>query len=85
MFSVVVIYSHDTTATSILHLSLTEVREKADLIIISTVEDVNSRWNDSGKMIVTDYIIEVEEVLKGSIDDLTLVCSFAGGTVDENV
>jgi hypothetical protein len=52
----------------------------ADFIVIGTVIDSTSRWNDKGIMIFTDYTIEVEEDILSNVPP-TIKMSFAGGTV----
>lgn len=67
-------------STSMLPMSLKEVRNEADMIIIGNIVDKTAKRTDH-KNIVTEYKIEVQKVLKGSKDISTTKCSFAGGTI----
>src|SRR5687767_1770455 len=54
--------------------------ERADLVVIATVEGAASRTAD--RAIVTDYRLRVERVLRGSASSDALTVTEFGGTVD---
>jgi hypothetical protein len=67
------------TASSIRRLSLTQVRDKADRIVVGVVFEKSTRVGASGKMVWTDYKINVVEMLKGEQSGQYVTLSFAGG------
>jgi hypothetical protein len=66
-------------ATTVRRLTLTEIRDAADTIVLGTVENSWSAWNDQGTMIQTHYRIHVEQVLRGPKQEPSLIVSFGGG------
>jgi len=60
-------------------LSLTDIRDQADRVVVGVVSGVSPRVGPQRKMVWTDYEIQVEEVLLGNTDDETVTISFAGG------
>ena len=66
------------------HVELMSVREIAaasPTIVVATVEERRSRWNDLHTLILTDYTLQVEERLRGTPPD-RLSITVPGGTVD---
>ena len=66
-------------ATSVLPLSLSEIRDQADTVIVGLVVSVSTRLSPQGKMIWTDYEVVVEETLAGPVRESPTIVSFAGG------
>ena len=64
-------------------LELTEVRDRAESIFAGTVTGITQRVGDTGKMVWTDYAIEVDDLLKGPARGASTTLSFAGGTVGD--
>src|SRR5687768_3602739 len=54
--------------------------ERADLVVIATVEGASSRAADQA--IVTDYRLRVERVLRGTASSDAITVTEFGGTVD---
>jgi hypothetical protein len=52
--------------------------DRAQLVVVATVGQVSSR-EAAGRMIYTDHLLHVEDVLKGSIADRTITVSEVGG------
>jgi hypothetical protein len=75
-----------TTAASgetMIKMSLEEKVRAADLVVQGSIIDATARWGDeSHSVIYTDYIVEVEEVLKGEVTGRTIVVTQQGGTLD---
>jgi hypothetical protein len=69
-------------ATKIRNFSLSELRERADSIVVATVTSAHSRAGESG-MVWTDYSLVVREALKNGKSGDTLTLSFAGGKLDD--
>lgn len=66
-------------ATRVQRLSLSEIRDQANSIIIARVTSQETRLGPNAKMVWTDYQIEVEEVLQGVNPTTLTTLSFAGG------
>jgi hypothetical protein len=66
-------------AVRVQRLSLTEVRERADGIIVVHVSSESTRVGDGAKMVWTDYQVQVNETLAGDPSEGTRTISFAGG------
>ena len=64
------------------YVPIEDMPAMADFVIMGTVIDSNSRWDQRGVMINTDYTIQVEENILGDSPPV-VVMSFAGGTVGE--
>lgn len=66
-------------AARVRRLTLTQLRDKADTIIVGTVSAATTRLGPGGNMVWTDYDIAVEETLLGAALATTTTVSFAGG------
>ena len=66
--------------SAVRRVPLDECAREADSVFVGRVVAVSTRWGDSGKMIWTDYLFQVEEVWKGQPERYRTV-SVAGGTV----
>jgi hypothetical protein len=65
------------------HVELMSVREIAAAspnIVVATVEERRSRWNDLRTLILTDYTLRVEESLRGTAPDRISI-TVPGGTL----
>lgn len=62
-------------------IDIEELPALADFIIIGTVSDSESAWDDQGIMINTHYTIDVNQNIKGETGH-RIVMRFAGGTVN---
>lgn len=65
----------------VLYIPIEQMPDMADFVIMGTVIDSSSRWDEKGVMIYTDYTIQVEENISG-VSSPQIVMSFAGGSVD---
>ncbi len=74
----------DTTNALMIRATIGDLTSGADLIIDGTVSQTTSRWNDENTSIITEAVINVDELLKGHIDGDQVVVLVPGGTV-ENV
>jgi hypothetical protein len=70
-----------TVQSAVRRVPLEECAREADTVFVGRVVSVTTRWGDSGKMIWTDYLFQVEEAWKGQPVSYRTV-SVAGGTVD---
>jgi len=64
------------------YVPIEDMPAMADFVIMGTVIDSTSRWDQRGVMIFTDYTIQVEKNISGDSPPV-VVMSFAGGTVGE--
>jgi hypothetical protein len=62
-------------------LSLDQIVQQGETVLVGTVVSTSTRWGEGKKMIWTDYDVSVEETWKGSPGRMVIL-SFAGGTVD---
>ena len=69
-----------TVQSAVRRVPLEECAREADTVFVGRVVAVTTRWGDTGKMIWTDYLFQVEEVWKGQPVSYRTV-SVAGGTV----
>jgi hypothetical protein len=69
-----------TVQSAVRKVPLEDCAREADTVFVGRVVAVTTRWGDTGKMIWTDYLFQVEEVWKGQAASYRTV-SVAGGTV----
>jgi len=69
-------------ALTIQRLTLSEIRDQADLVIVGTVQSSSTRVGPAAKMVWTDYLIAAEETLLGEEAAALLPVSFAGGQAE---
>lgn len=67
------------SAASVQRMSLTQIRDSADRIVVGVVFEKSTRVGATGKMVWTDYRINVVEMLKGEQQGQYITLSFAGG------
>jgi len=79
------------------NLSFEDVIKSSSLIIIGNVNNINSFYvnkmilNDKGepvksyKIIVSEASVEIEEIIKGHIDEKFIRVRFLGGSINKNV
>jgi len=65
------------------NFGLGELTNGADTVIVGTVVERTSYWNDEHTGIFTSVVLSVEEKLKGAIDQDRITVTFTGGEVDE--
>ena len=75
--------SIDCSVADVVKMEREEVIQRSNLIITGQVLEKSPRWNDKGNMIVTDYVVGVDEVLLGKHSELTIKLTFAGGQLPE--
>ena len=65
-------------------LSLEELTHKAEVIVLGTATERQSRYGVDGKLIVTDVSMKVETALKGDVKaGQTLIATVLGGRIDD--
>lgn len=65
-------------------LSLEELTHKAEVIVLGTATERQSRYGVDGKLIVTDVSMKVETALKGDVKSgQTLIATVLGGRIDD--
>lgn len=67
------------SAATVRRMTLTEIRDSADRIVVGVVFEKSTRVGETGKMVWTDYRINVVEILKGEQQGQFVTLSFAGG------
>lgn len=70
-------------ASSIRQLHFDDLGQQAELIFAGEVVQSVAAWNQQRSRISTEITFRVDEVIKGSYPQATLVLRFAGGTVGE--
>jgi hypothetical protein len=66
-----------------LEMSLEELADGADAIVVGTVISTSSRWDADHISIYTEVVVSVEERLKGSVGGDTVTVVVPGGAVGE--
>lgn len=66
-------------ATRVQRQTLTEIRDKAEAVIVARVLGSETRVGPEGKMVWTDYRLAVSETLRGAAKGPEMTVSFAGG------
>jgi hypothetical protein len=65
-------------------LSLEELTHKAEVIVLGTATERQSRYGIDGKLIVTDVSMKVDTTLKGDVKaGQTLIATVLGGRIDD--
>ena len=67
----------------LMDLSLEDLTTNAEWIVIGTVENMESRWNDSQDYIYTYLTLSVDEYLKNPLEETELTIQIPGGVVDD--
>lgn len=71
-----------TVQADVVKLERIEVIQESELIFGGMVISKNTRWNDRGNLIVTDYEFSVDQVYQGEYEGQTILLTFAGGQLD---
>ena len=69
------------SGSTFLHMSRAELTEKASAVVVGNVLSVESFWTRSGRIIVTEAMVEVEDAVLGEAPSVVIVRTF-GGTVN---
>jgi hypothetical protein len=69
------------SGSTFIHMSRTELAEKASAVVVGNVLSVESFWTKSGRIIVTEAMVEVEDAILGETPSVVIVRTF-GGTVN---
>ena len=74
-------------ATSVERLALDDLVKKADKIVVGRVSSSRTYWSDNGKLILTNYTIEVDENIKGQPSRTVELTTIGGriGTLELHV
>ncbi|MGE0825455.1 MAG: matrixin family metalloprotease [Candidatus Binatia bacterium] len=70
-------------ATLVVPVSDSALARQADAIVIGTIHDFQSTWDDNQQQIVTDITLTIHQVLKGDIRTRRLTIKQPGGTVGD--
>ncbi len=76
-------YPDRVSSTTVLELDTDDLSVLADTILRGQVLGVESRWNESRTRIYTEYVLEIEEVLKGEASPHNFVVRQWGGIVGD--
>jgi hypothetical protein len=67
--------------STFLHMNRQELATKASAVVVGRVLGTSSFWEETGRIIVTEAMVAVDEVLLGDAPTVAVVRTF-GGTVD---
>src|SRR5262249_3886175 len=67
-----------TRATTVERLGLEDLVKKARTIVVGKVTGSRTYWSSNGKLILTDYSVEVDETLKGQAARRVAVTAIGG-------
>src|SRR5204862_4379570 len=74
--------SNAATATTVERLNLDGLVKKASRIVIGKVRNSRTYWSSNGKLILTNYTIDVQETIKGQPAPAIQVTTI-GGTIGD--
>ncbi|MEM7244833.1 MAG: hypothetical protein AAF533_05785 [Acidobacteriota bacterium] len=74
--------SGSSEAASLRHLSIERLAAASEACVLARVVDSTVGWSDSGRVIVTTYTLEQEEVLAGEPPPGPLTLTRVGGELD---
>ncbi|MCM2315366.1 MAG: hypothetical protein NDJ92_09480 [Thermoanaerobaculia bacterium] len=83
LIAITVTTAMTSEAATVRRLELDEIRAKAESVFVGEVVGVSARLGSDGRMVWTDYEIEIGETLAGRDAGPRTTLSFAGGTVPE--
>jgi len=66
------------TASTFVAMSLDELVAGADAVVVGHVQEMKSSWTESGRIIVTDNEVRIDEVWVGSAPEKVSVRTFGG-------
>ena len=69
------------SGSTFLHMDRAELTAKASWVVVGNVLSVESFWTKSGRIIVTEAMVEVEDAILGETPSVVIVRTF-GGTVN---
>lgn len=69
-------------ATTVERLGLEELAKRANAIVVGTVTGARTYWSAGGKLILTEYTIEVDETVKGN-SGRTISVTTIGGRIGD--
>ena len=69
-----------STAHATIKLSLAELTDMADTVVVGTVVSSSSQWNAEHNNIYTEVVVSVTDSLKGSAGNKTITIIVPGGT-----
>jgi len=69
------------SGSTFLHMTRAELASKASAVVVGNVLSVESFWTKSGRIIVTEAMVEVEDTVLGEAPSVVIVRTF-GGTVN---
>jgi len=72
-------------ASTFLAISRGELVAQSDAIVQGTVVKVNSFWSESGRVIVSEAMIQVEEKIRGNAPSVVIVRTYGGEVGDIRV
>ena len=81
-FIIVLPLSADKAEAFMMRMSLEDLVDDADVIIVGTVQDITSSWNDGKDSIFSTLTVSVEDVLAGEAGSETVEIIVPGGEVD---
>lgn len=83
LIAIAVTTAMTSNAATVRRLQLDEIRAKAESVFVGEIVGVSTRLGNDGRMVWTDYAIEVGETLAGHDAGPRTTLSFAGGTLPE--
>lgn len=69
-------------ASTFVGLSHTQLVRQSEAVVEGRVIELNSFWSDSGRMVVTEALVAVDEVILGKADPYVRVRTFGGQVGD---
>ncbi len=79
----IVILPKDYSWGAMIAYSTEELTNKSQSIIIGTVLNINSYWNEDKTLIFTNTLIQVKEFIKGGFHENPITVKHIGGTIGD--
>lgn len=76
-----ILFLNSQADTFMIGLSTEELTRSSDSVISGTVRDTESFWSEDGKTILTNATVTVENLIKGSSPQNTIIVEHEGGEV----
>lgn len=69
-------------ATIVVRMSVSQMVDRAQLVVEGTVTDTACRWDEAHRYIITEAQVKVSRTLKGKVGTSTITVRALGGEVD---
>lgn len=72
-----------TAQAMVAGLSIGDLVDKADQVVVGRVSAVQALWSNDGRVIVTQAVVEVDQSLKGDLGRESILVEYLGGEMED--